>query len=111
MIFKGTKICEETFDEETEKLTTRETETKIFDGEEEVGYLQLLESYDEDGDYEWLYVGTIEIHEAFRNQWRGTKVLRQLAEKYGTDVHNVNAWISKVRKKLYAEPEFMAAIS
>ena len=66
---------------------TREFEAKIFDDEingKEVGYLQLLESYDEDGDCEWLYVGTIEIHEAFRNQGRGTKVLRQLAEKYGT---------------------------
>ena len=36
---------------------------------------------------------------------------REIAEKYGTNVHNVNAWISKARKKLYAEPEFMAAIS
>lgn len=35
----------------------------------------------------------------------------EIAEKYGTNVHNVNAWISKARKKLYAEPEFMAAIS
>ena len=33
------------------------------------------------------------------------------AEKYGNKVHIVNAWISKARKKLYAEPEFMAAIS
>ena len=65
---------------------TREFEAKIFDDEingKEVGYLELLEKYDEDGDCEWLYVGTIEIHEAFRNQGRGTAVLRQLAEKYG----------------------------
>ena len=77
------KICEETFDEQTETLTSREIEMKVFDNEKEVGYLQLFEKYDDEGDCEWRYVSTIEIFEAFRNEGRGTKILRQLAEKYG----------------------------
>lgn len=36
---------------------------------------------------------------------------REIAEMFGTDVHNLNAWISKARKKLYAEPEFAAVIN
>ena len=81
--FKEKKICEETFDEQTEMLTSREVEMKVFDDEEEVGYLQLFEKYDDEGDCEWLYLSTIQIYEAFRNQGRGTRVLRKLAEKYG----------------------------
>ena len=83
MELKEIKICEELFNEETETLTSREVEMKVFDDEKEVGYLQLFEKYDDEGDYEWLYVSTIEIYEAYRNQGRGTRVLRQLAKKYG----------------------------
>ena len=70
---------------ETDRVATREVEAKIYDdemAENEVGYLELLEEYDNDGDCEWVYVAIIEIHEPFRNQGRGTKILRQLAEEY-----------------------------
>ena len=36
---------------------------------------------------------------------------REIAERYGTTVNNVNAWISKARAKLKEEPELIAALA
>lgn len=36
---------------------------------------------------------------------------REIAERYGTTVNNVNAWISRARQKLLNDPEFLAALA
>ncbi len=69
---------------ETDRVESREVDADIIEGEEKIGYVQFLEKVDEDGDYEWVYVSSIDIDEAVRNQGRGTAILRQFAEKYGS---------------------------
>jgi len=32
---------------------------------------------------------------------------RDIAERYGTSINNINAWISRARSKLREEPEFL----
>ena len=32
---------------------------------------------------------------------------KEIAERYGTTVNNINAWISRARSKLQLEPEFL----
>lgn len=84
----------------------------------------VLQTRGEDTDYEAIITGRLVWSklEACKSRYSGI-VLRgieaielkafgfstkEIAEKYGTSVNNVNAWISRARTKLFQDPQFQS---
>ncbi len=70
-------------DEEETMLGTVFSEVSILKDDEKIGYYEVFETYDDDGDLSSAYVKSIGITEENRNKGYGTEVLKMLAEKYG----------------------------
>ena len=70
-------------DEEETILRSIFFEVNIMKCNEKIGYYEVFETYDDDGDLSSAYVKSIGIREEYRNRGYGTNVLKQLAEKYG----------------------------
>lgn len=56
----------------------------IMDKDTKIGYIEVYEVLNEDNEIEYAYIKSIDIDESYRNQGRGAKVLKDLANLYGT---------------------------
>ena len=60
-----------------------EIDASIIENGQKVGYVQVMESLDEDGYVSCAYLASIEVIESHRNQGIGSKTIKELSEKYG----------------------------
>lgn len=70
--------------EETNEIVAKWFNLKIMLGDTQIGYAELLVSYDEDGDEKSAYISSIEIYEEHRNHGYGTAALRTIAAEHGS---------------------------
>ena len=64
-------------------LVGTEIDASIIENGQKVGYVQVMESLDEDGYVSCAYLASIEVIESHRNQGIGSKTIKELSEKYG----------------------------
>ena len=60
-----------------------EYDADLMESGEKVGYVQVIESYDECGEVTCAYLASIEVIASHRNQGIGSKAIKELSEKYG----------------------------
>lgn len=68
--------------DETEQMQCRCYDADIMRDGEKIGYVQIFESYDEDGDLTSAYLASIDIDEAQRCKGYGAEIIQQLADQY-----------------------------
>lgn len=74
---------ENLFGADDETVIARFTDIKIMLDGEQIGYIEMFENLDEDGDTENTLVKSININEEHRNNGYGTAALKQLASEQG----------------------------
>ncbi len=71
------------YGEETDQIACIAYDADIKVNGETIGYVQMFENYDEDGDISTAYLATIEIDEQQRCKGYGAEAIKALTAQYG----------------------------